>query len=1069
LAPRCDDNVQNGYETGYDCGGGCTGCSAASSCNIGQDCKTGVCGNDNFDDTVHCRPATCKDRVANGDEPDVDCGQSCCQEYDDISLCPNLCHVGQRCLNARDCVTNKCYRLPRMGGDRFCAGTRPTDIDAALSSRMLVALRVEGQRRAFFNLTSFVQIVAFMLDVPTEAILVEAVTDVQRAPEWGPGAFADLVAVNAAAGWPTARRRQLLEADGDAGRHAVSLAGLNRLPDGGSSGSVSRALFPPMRFQGGLAAGPRGAQASSWPVYYITSTDSAVAVEVRLSLFSQPAEASLLEDRLTRLTGDLRVLPDGWVAERVLQRQMFTYSWYQGYCTTLVNASTVWDTNVTLVDCNTYANKTVWALKAAALAAAQAAAASATGVARRLLPHLAPLDARSLADEFLGAPGGASASGHCGGVAGRPHPSPPTARGRGLGSGAESAYTGLAFNSSLNVSGLPRVSFYDLMAAITPVYAWPPSVSFIGNLSYDPLYDTPSADMVPYELLVVVEPRGVPGRPIWDTLALPVQPVLRLVDRHDRPITSISAAVRVLASLDQSRFPAASSPVMLFGDISQQLLADGTFVFKRLYVNANVSAIELYFEATWLNAAGVYASLKATSRTFNVLNKPVVPIIIIPRVPLNAILVAFLTLSAIAAVFSTWFWLVRRRRRRVAALKIMDVTMVAGPQEAQQGVSLKAAGAVIAVGSHGQLLGGTLASRPAVAAQDEVRAGALAALGHNPLAFPLEEEDPLPLALGALPPGVRPLAVMHAPVEAAAQAQQQAGTGSGGGGPSVGARSRMGDVALALTSAGSAAAALPPSPVRVVSTVVVAVPHAQAALGKPAHILPLHIMSSSSPQQQGQGQQGQAGGAPMQPGRTRGPYLRTAADLALGRPALSADASTVLQPGGTESQPRLLLADDPTARSPTAGSEPGPSADAAAAHTETAGTAAAGTRRRAAVLGHVAGILRRRQTEASAASSGGRSSLATIGTTTTQLAREGDPDGHVTLALRRLDARLAGLDDEDAGGDGDNGDAGNSRGWAGGVSAGGSAALGGSAVSAGTGYGHERSYASGTSGRGGRE
>jgi hypothetical protein len=1051
-----------------------------------------VCGNDNFDDTVHCRPATCKDHVANGDEPDVDCGQSCCQEYDDISLCPNLCRVGQRCLNARDCVTGKCYRLPRMAGDRFCAGTRPTDIDAALSSRLLVALRVEGQRRAFFNLTAFVQIVAFMLDVPTEAILVEAVTDVQRAPEWGPGAFADLVAVNAAAGWPTARRRQLLEVGRDAGRHAVSLPALNGLPGGGSREGVSRALFPPMRFQGGLPAGPRGAQASSWPVYFITSTDSAVAVEVRLSLFSQPAEAALLEGRLTRLTGDLRVLPDGWVAERALQRQMFTFGWYESYCTNTVNASTAWDTNVTLVDCNSYANKTVWALKAAALAAAQAAAASASSVARRLLPRLGPLDARAVAGELLGALHPGSASGQRGGVAGRPRPSPPAARGRGLGSGAESAYTGLSYNSSVNVSSLPRVSFYDLLAAITPPYAWPPSVTFLGNLTYDPLYDAPSTDMVPHELLVVVEPRGVPGRPIWDTFPLPVQPVLRLVDRHDRPITSISAAVRVLASLDQSRFPAASSPVMLFGDISQQLLADGTFVFKRLYVNANVSAIELYFEATWLNAAGVYASLKAASRTFNVLNKPVVPIIIIPRTPLNAILVAFLTLSAIAAVFGTWFWLVRRRRRRVAALKIMDVTLVTGAQEAQQqqqGVSIKAAGSVIAVGGSGQLLGGTLASRPAVAAPDEVRAGALAAVGHNPLAFPLEEEDPLPLALGALPPGVRPLAVIHAaPADAAAQAPQQAGAeaGGGGGGPLAGSRSSsVGEVALALKSGGSATSAtaqLPPSPVRVVSTVVVAVPHAQAALGKPAHILPLHLMSTP--------QQGQAGGAPMHPGRTRGPYLRTAMDLALGRPAepaggrLSADASTVLPPGGTESQPRLLLADDPAARSLTAGSEPepgpkpdpnpepGPSADADAAHTETTGTAAAaGTRGRAAVVHHVAGALRRRQTEATAASSGGRSSLPIIGTTATQLARQGDPDGHVTLALRRLDVRLAGLDDDDAGGDGDDG---YGRGWAGGVSAGGSAAMGASAVSAGTAasgasrraYGHERSYESRNSGRG---
>ncbi|MEL6924492.1 MAG: M12 family metallo-peptidase, partial [Bacteroidota bacterium] len=72
-APSCTDGVQNGNETGVDCGG--PDCSPCATCNDGvqNGSETGVdCGGPD------CSPcATCNDGVQNGDETGVDCGGSC--------------------------------------------------------------------------------------------------------------------------------------------------------------------------------------------------------------------------------------------------------------------------------------------------------------------------------------------------------------------------------------------------------------------------------------------------------------------------------------------------------------------------------------------------------------------------------------------------------------------------------------------------------------------------------------------------------------------------------------------------------------------------------------------------------------------------------------------------------------------------------------------------------------------------------------------------------------------------------------------------------------------------------
>ncbi|NNE29369.1 MAG: hypothetical protein HKN16_07020, partial [Saprospiraceae bacterium] len=72
--PTCTDGVQNGNETGIDCGG--PDCPACPTCNDGvqNGSETGVdCGGP---DCPAC--PTCNDGVQNGNETDVDCGGSDC-------------------------------------------------------------------------------------------------------------------------------------------------------------------------------------------------------------------------------------------------------------------------------------------------------------------------------------------------------------------------------------------------------------------------------------------------------------------------------------------------------------------------------------------------------------------------------------------------------------------------------------------------------------------------------------------------------------------------------------------------------------------------------------------------------------------------------------------------------------------------------------------------------------------------------------------------------------------------------------------------------------------------------
>ncbi|MEL6358280.1 MAG: cohesin domain-containing protein, partial [Bacteroidota bacterium] len=72
--PTCNDGVQNGNETGIDCGGpDCPACPATCSDGIQNGNETGVdCGGP---DCPAC--PTCNDGIQNGNETGIDCGGSC--------------------------------------------------------------------------------------------------------------------------------------------------------------------------------------------------------------------------------------------------------------------------------------------------------------------------------------------------------------------------------------------------------------------------------------------------------------------------------------------------------------------------------------------------------------------------------------------------------------------------------------------------------------------------------------------------------------------------------------------------------------------------------------------------------------------------------------------------------------------------------------------------------------------------------------------------------------------------------------------------------------------------------
>jgi hypothetical protein len=100
----CDDNQQNGNETGVDCGGngaGCGPCPDGSGCRSVADCASGLCSGN------VC--VSCDDDTRNGNETDIDCGGA--------SACAR-CAPGLACAADGDCASGACV------GGRCCGGNQ---------------------------------------------------------------------------------------------------------------------------------------------------------------------------------------------------------------------------------------------------------------------------------------------------------------------------------------------------------------------------------------------------------------------------------------------------------------------------------------------------------------------------------------------------------------------------------------------------------------------------------------------------------------------------------------------------------------------------------------------------------------------------------------------------------------------------------------------------------------------------------------------------------------------------------------------------------------------------------
>lgn len=90
LPNHCSDGLQNGGETGLDCGNGCYGCADAAGCQTNGDCLSQACDAD----TLLCIADACQDHHQDAAETDVDCGGGTCA----------LCKLGKKCLESSDCV-----------------------------------------------------------------------------------------------------------------------------------------------------------------------------------------------------------------------------------------------------------------------------------------------------------------------------------------------------------------------------------------------------------------------------------------------------------------------------------------------------------------------------------------------------------------------------------------------------------------------------------------------------------------------------------------------------------------------------------------------------------------------------------------------------------------------------------------------------------------------------------------------------------------------------------------------------------------------------------------------------
>ncbi len=98
-APSCADGVKNGTETGFDCGGSCAPvkkCGTGVACTVNGDCVSDACAGG----LCAASSAQCGDGVQNGTETGIDCGGSCAPL--------KRCAAGASCGAPSDCNSGVC-------------------------------------------------------------------------------------------------------------------------------------------------------------------------------------------------------------------------------------------------------------------------------------------------------------------------------------------------------------------------------------------------------------------------------------------------------------------------------------------------------------------------------------------------------------------------------------------------------------------------------------------------------------------------------------------------------------------------------------------------------------------------------------------------------------------------------------------------------------------------------------------------------------------------------------------------------------------------------------------------
>jgi hypothetical protein len=119
--PTCSDNVQNGDETGVDCGGACAldgfSCDDGIGCSVNRDCSSEFCSSEVCTD--HCLS-----NKREADETDVDCGGKQCAACGDDKKCSVAADCASKICTNKLCVPATCDDgvLNQNESDTDCGG-----------------------------------------------------------------------------------------------------------------------------------------------------------------------------------------------------------------------------------------------------------------------------------------------------------------------------------------------------------------------------------------------------------------------------------------------------------------------------------------------------------------------------------------------------------------------------------------------------------------------------------------------------------------------------------------------------------------------------------------------------------------------------------------------------------------------------------------------------------------------------------------------------------------------------------------------------------------------------------